>query len=59
MNEYERLMQKHSYYIGKAREQRDTNLRRFYYNVAQGYEMRARALTVEQAAAVRSGDGQS
>lgn len=50
MNKYELLMQKHDDYIGKAREARDTNLRRFYYNVAQGYAMRAKALTLEEAA---------
>ena len=57
MNKCELLMQKHDHFIEKAREQRDTNLRRFYYNVAQGYEMRARALSLEEAAAPVQADG--
>ena len=49
-------MQKHDHFIEKAREQRDTNLRRFYYNVAQGYEMRARALSLEEAQEVAASE---
>ena len=50
MGKYEQLMQKHNEFIEKGMRQRDTNLRRFYYNIAQGYKMRAHSLRCDQAA---------
>ena len=46
---YQYLMGKYAECMAKARAQTDENLRRFFYNAAQGFKEKALRLTLDEA----------
>lgn len=46
---YQYLMGKYAECMAKARAQTDENMKRFYYNAAQGFKAKALRLTLENA----------